>query len=135
VLLALTVYQGYVEYFVAWANSPNTYAAYSEDTTALAGYYDSTGFHGQRYVVTGEYSIMPVDYLTYGRASYTRIDPPQIAKYVLPPKGAKEFSVLESDKESVLKVLKARYPKGHISPHYSGFSGNELFVVCTVPAP
>jgi hypothetical protein len=134
VLLALSAYQGYVEYFVAWANAPQTYAAYSEDTTAVANYFDTTPFAGVRYGVGGAYQYLPVQFLTYERADYTLIDPSQLAQVPLQPGVAKEFSILEGERDPALKALKLRFPDGLISPHYSAFSGNELFVIYTVPA-
>jgi len=133
-LILLSAYQGYVEYFVAWANAPQTYAAYSEDTSALANYFDADPFGGSRYAVGVTYELMPVAYLTYGHASYTPVDPSAVVHLSLPPQTAKQFSVLEGDKPTVVPLLKKEFPGGRLSPHYSAFSGKELFVLYTVPA-
>lgn len=134
-LLALTVYQGYVQYFIAWANAPETYDAYSEDTAALAAYYNTNAFSGDRYAVGGGYGLMPVEFLTHNHAAYRQIETDQAARAELPAHRAVEFAMFEGDRETVLKQLQTRYPKGHVSPHYSSFSGNELFVTYTIPAP
>ncbi|HUC86732.1 MAG TPA: glycosyltransferase family 39 protein [Candidatus Saccharimonadales bacterium] len=133
-LLALTTYQGYVEYFVAWANAPQTYAAYSEDTTAVANFFNTTPFTGIRYGVGGAYEYLPVQFLTYHKTSYTLVDPTQLGSVPLQPGVAKQFSILEGERQQSLTALKRRFPNGRITPHYSGFSGNELFVIYTVPA-
>jgi 4-amino-4-deoxy-L-arabinose transferase-like glycosyltransferase len=134
ILLLLSGYQGYVEYFVAWANAPQTYAAYSEDTTAMAGYYLANPFQGQRYAVDGGYSLMPLQYLTYKHVSYIQVDPGNLAKLAVNRRIANEFITQEGDRDVVLKQLRLEFPNGRLSPHYSSFSGKELFVVYTVPA-
>lgn len=134
ILLLLTVYQGYVQYFVAWANSDDTYGAYSEDSVALANYYNSTPPVGKRYAVTGEYQLQTVEYLTHNKSSYIVVDPSKVDSIPLDNGSAKEFMVFENDKETALKRLRLKFPKGQTSPHYSTFSGDELFLVYTVPA-
>lgn len=134
ILLALTAYQGYVQYFVAWANSQQTYDDYAEDAVALGNYYVDNRFDGKRYAVTGEYSLQTVEYLTHNKASYTHVDTEKVDGIPLDPGSAKEFAVFKNDHEKVLKRLKLKFPKGQTSPHYSSFSGEELFVIYTVPA-
>jgi 4-amino-4-deoxy-L-arabinose transferase-like glycosyltransferase len=134
-LLVLTVYQGYVQYFVAWANSPDTYNAYAEDMVAISDYYDNHSFNGKRYAVTGEYSMQTVEFLTHQHPNlYQRYNPGDVDAIPLDQGVAKEFLTTETDKEKVLKRLELKFPNGKLSPHYSSFSGDELFVVYTVPA-
>ena len=134
VLLLLSGYQGYVEYFVAWANAPATYDAYSEDTTAMANYYLNHPFDGQRYAVDGGYGLMPLQYLTHNKVSYIQVDPANLPKLAVNTHIANEFIMQEGDRDKDLKQLQTEFPKGQLSPHYSSFSGKELFVVYTVPA-
>lgn len=134
VLLMLSAYQGYVEYFVAWANAPQTYDAYSEDTTAMASYYLSHPFSGTRYAVGGGYGLMSLQYLAYNHVNYTQVDSNNLAKLAVNTHQASEFITQEGNREVVLKQLRLEFPKGHLSPHYSSFSGKELFIVYTVPA-
>ncbi len=49
-LLILTGYQGYRQYFVAWAQDPNTYLEYREDLRAIAEY----NFGANTYVVVSD---------------------------------------------------------------------------------
>ncbi len=134
ILLALTVYQGYVQYFVAWANSQQTYDDYAEDAVALGNYYVDNRFNGKRYAVTGEYSMQTVEYLTHNKSNYMHVDTNKVDGIPLDAGTAKEFAVFENDQEQVLKRLRQKFPKGQTSPHYSTFSGDELFVIYTVPA-
>ena len=130
-LLALSAYQGYEQYFVAWANSPQTYAAYSEDAATMGKFLVSHPFVGERYVVIDGYSDKTVDYLAHNHAPYTRIDPSAIA--TLPLDGQpKEFVVSNSNTDQSVKDFKSRFPGGVLTPHYSSFSGSELFLVYEV---
>lgn len=135
ILMLLTVYQGYVQYFVAWANSPETYAAFNEDTSSIAKFYLEHSFKGERYAVGNSNRLSPLEYLAHDHVSYTVIDVSSIAKLKGRSGIAMEFALKEDSKADGLNQLEITFPKGHISPHYSSFSGNELFVIYTVPAP
>ncbi|HEX7259427.1 MAG TPA: hypothetical protein VF272_00660, partial [Candidatus Saccharimonadia bacterium] len=134
ILLTLTVYQGYTHYFVAWANSPETYKAYQEESASLAQYYNTHPFKGKRYAIADDYAMKPVAFLTHKKASYHRLETKAVAALPLEPSGAKEFSILSGDTSEVLPHLERKYPKLQRSPHYSTFDGRELFVIYTVPA-
>lgn len=130
-LLGLTAFQGYMQYFVAWANSPETYEAYSEDAVAVARFLNQNRFEGERYAVVHGFSDITVLYLTHGKAEYRRIDPGDISQ--LPKDGApKQFVIGQGFKAEAIKRLTERFPEGRVSPHYSDFSGNELFLVYEV---
>ncbi|HUC20605.1 MAG TPA: glycosyltransferase family 39 protein [Candidatus Polarisedimenticolaceae bacterium] len=134
ILLLLTVYQGYTQYFTAWANSPETYVAYREDTASLAKYYNARPFSGQRYAIAEDYEMKPVQYLTHKKAIYRRLDTREIEGLPLEPGTAKEFSILSSGTANILPHLERKFPKLTRTPHYSEFDGRELFVTYTVPA-
>lgn len=134
VLLALTVYQGYVQYFVAWANSPETYEAYSEDTASASKYLIDHPTNAKIFVIGGGYGLQPLEFLTHNHLNYTQIEPKKVSTIPLTPGVAKVFVVFEGDKEQALKTLKLKFPNGHITPIYSNFNGKELYVVYTVPA-
>jgi hypothetical protein len=133
-LLALTIYQGYAQYFVAWGNSPETYDAYAEDSVAMANYFNQHPFNGKRYAVSGGYQLQTVEYLTHNHSSYQYVETGDIDKLPLDPGTAKEFAVFENDKDKVLTKLKQKFPEGSLRPGYSQFDGDELFVTYTVPA-
>jgi 4-amino-4-deoxy-L-arabinose transferase-like glycosyltransferase len=133
-LLLLTVYHGYTQYFVAWANAPQTYAAYQEDTARLAEYYNTTPFNGQRYALGEAYELQPVAFLTHKKASYKHLEVSDIDTLPLEPSKAKEFSVLTPRNSSALKRLQHKYPKLKRSPHYSHFDDREIFTIYTVPS-
>ncbi len=134
VLLGLSAYYGYAQYFLAWANAPQTYKAYNENATSLAAYYNLHPFSGQRYAVSPEYPLKPVAYLTHNKSTYQQIELSGINGLAFEPSKAKEFSILSDDKDKVLAKLSVKYPKGKVSPHYSDFDGRELFIIYTVPS-
>lgn len=130
VLLALTGYQGYRQYFVAWANSPQTYEAYSEDAVAIGRYLNANKTGATRYVVIDGYSDKTVEYLTHGKSSYTRIDASQIS--TLDQAGSKEFVISPSAKNEALERFKSRFGGGRLSADYSTFNDAELFLTYKV---
>jgi hypothetical protein len=130
-LLGLSIYQGYQQYFVAWANSEQTYAAYSENAVAIGKYLLAQPFNGQRYVVIDGYSDKTVEYLTHYHASYQRIDPEDIK--AIPTDGQpKQFLITVSQQPAAIKALRERLSGGTLSPQYSSFNGAELFDTYTV---
>ncbi len=134
VLLLLTVYQGYTQYFVAWANTSETYEAYQEEAVSLAAYYNTKDFKGKRYAVAGSYEMMPTQFLTHNRSSYQRLTKTQVESLPLDAKSAKEFSVFSDDVARVQPLLERKYPTLKRSPHRSSFDDRELFVIYTVPS-
>ena len=130
ILLGLTAYQGYTQYFVAWANSPQTYAAYSEDAVAVGQYLRDHTFSGSRYVIMDGYSDKTVQYLTHKHASYTLIEPKDIK--ALPTGGAKQFLISSSDRNAGISALRSHLPGGKLSPEYSSFNNSELYDIYVV---
>jgi hypothetical protein len=79
--------------------------------------------------------MQTVEFLTHHHPNlYQRYNPGDVDAIPLDQGVAKEFLTTETDKEKVLKRLELKFPNGKLSPHYSSFSGDELFVVYTVPA-
>lgn len=131
VLLGLTLYQGYEQYFVAWANSPETYAAYAEDAVSMGMYLRNNPFAGSRYAVIDGYSDKTVQYLTHKHATYQLVDnTADIAK--LPASGAKQFFIGSGEHADAIKQLRAHFPGGQLYPEYSTFNGTELYDIYIV---
>lgn len=128
-LLTISAYQGYKQYFVAWARSPETYTAYNEPATALAGYLNRTNFSGTRYVLSQDRDIEIINFLTTGKARYTSISPQQIS--TLPqPKQPQQIIFVTPQPTDIIPELKARFPKAQLSQHFSDFNdSNQLFAV------
>jgi hypothetical protein len=131
VLLLLSAYQGYTQYFVAWANAPETAQAYSADSVAAANYINSSPSNIKKYALVDGYSDKTVYYITHYHSTYTRLDPKDIDS-IPEDKQAKEFIIAEGFKEQSLKKLHIKYPKGQLSPHFSSSGDTELFTVYSV---
>ncbi len=128
-LLAITGYQGYKQYFDAWAQSPEVYQAYNEQANDLGQYLNRTKFDGQRYAMIQGADADIVAYLTYRRATYSLLKPSELAS--LPAAtGKRQFLFLASPSQEVLAVMKTAYPKARLSQHYSEFNeANQVFAV------
>lgn len=104
-LTGMAAVYDYQRYFNAWANSPKTYEAYSEDAVAVGNFIRDTKFSGERYAVIDGYSNIDVLYLTHKKASYKRIDASDLQK--LPGSGARQFVVVANqNKQAEVPLLK-----------------------------
>lgn len=131
VLLLLTGYQSYAQYFVAWAGSSETYNAYSEDAVGVANFMLKHNFDGQRYAVIDGYSDKVLEYLTHNKVTYTRLEPSDIAG--LPVDGNnKQFLIAKGSIDESVKTFRSKFPGGRLSPQLSNFDNQELFMVYEV---
>lgn len=134
VLLGLSGYQGYVQYHVALPNAPQTYEAFSEPDVAIAKAINAAGPTGINYSMVDGYSDMILQYLTHNHSTYTRIeDDAQLNKLPAKSKEVRRFYIPEGSKLDALKKLERKFPGGSVAPHYSAFSGDEIYIVYTVP--
>jgi 4-amino-4-deoxy-L-arabinose transferase-like glycosyltransferase len=131
-LLLITIYQGYKQYFIAWAGSPEVYEVSNEQANAIAGYLDRTNYSGQRFVAVDQYSHNVLDYLTYQKATYTAINTSDVDK--VPADGQiKQIIITSAVSADSVNALKTRFPKARLSTHYSDHDdNNELFEVYEV---
>ncbi len=128
-LLIISAYQGYKQYFIAWAHSPETYTAYNERATALAGYLNRTSFNGQRYVIAQGQDVDVISFLASGKTNFTVLAPNQLAN--LPQiKQPQQIIFTTPQPTDILPDLKKRFPKAQLSQHFSEFNDNsQLFAV------
>jgi 4-amino-4-deoxy-L-arabinose transferase-like glycosyltransferase len=131
-LVVLSAYQGYSQYFVAWANDSQTYEAYAEDSKVASDFLIQNPSTAKTYVVAGTYQAMPIDYFTHHKTSYARVESAKVDSVPLGSGTPKRFVIFEHDRDSVLKRLNLKFPRGKTAPHYSPFTGKELFVVYSV---
>ncbi len=132
-LLLLTAFQGYKQYFVAWAQDPRTYEAYAEDMVRAAYYLNANGLKNNtqgsgNYLVVDGYSVKTVEYLSHKKANFTRLDLSDLRNLPIGTTGSKLFIIgVNHNTDSALEVLRAKFPKGRLSPHHSPFSDRILF--------
>ncbi|MFI5240203.1 MAG: ArnT family glycosyltransferase [Candidatus Saccharimonadia bacterium] len=123
VLLLMGIYQGYQQYFVAWANSPDLADSFDNNARELAGYLNRTSFGGQRYVVSTGTSAQIIDFLSFKRAEITDLPMADISKL---PIGSpqKQIIFIPTETSGIIGDLKSRFPKARLSQHYSELNDN-----------
>ncbi len=132
-LLGLSAIIGWNQYFVAWAQDPNTYMAYGENMVQV-GYYLNSHNSDQRqnFVVAGGYESMSTEYLTYNKSKYTLLDINKLQN--LPLSESKQLFAFpaDSDSDKKIEILKAKYPDGSLVKHNSSFNDKLLFYTYSV---
>jgi hypothetical protein len=127
--LLASLYQGYNQYFVAWAGSPETYEAYSEDAVAIANYLNQTKPDPAPLVLVDGYSDKTVEYITHNKSSYRRIEISDIEKA---DPATRQVIIAKNYKDAALQKLKAKFPKAKLVSHRSKFNDAEMFNVYEV---
>jgi hypothetical protein len=132
VLLALSFFQGYTQYFRAWAGSSETYTAYNEGPTQISDRlrdqqtHAKTRYGGQIIVVaTGDQQPV-VSYLLHTDAHYYLTDAAGVVAMPVTP-GARQFWITDAARDEAVKAIKAKFPGGHLLPKYSDFNQNEIY--------
>lgn len=131
VLLILTAIKGYKQYFVAWAQDPKTYQAYSEDMVAIGNYLNSHDKKNEKaYLLVDGYSIKTVDYLTHKKTPWQRLELTDLKNLPL-SKDHQLFIIQDSAnnelEKEIIETLKAKYPNGHLREEFSSFNNQRLF--------
>jgi 4-amino-4-deoxy-L-arabinose transferase-like glycosyltransferase len=130
VLLALTLFQGYTQYFKAWGGSSQVYTAYNEGTVQLAGKLaddaKDKNFKGTRFVVAAADEQPIAEYLDAGQVQYTAIQASQLNGLPINP-GTRRFWITSSQRDEAVKSLKLKFPGGVLRPHYSDFNQTEIY--------
>jgi 4-amino-4-deoxy-L-arabinose transferase-like glycosyltransferase len=132
VLLALSLFQGYTQYFRAWAGTSQVYAAYNEGAVQMAGYLKTEApFKGQNVIVATPTEFPIVAYLDHNGPTYVNLTATGIK--TLPQTGqAHQFIISASSRDEATKELKARFPGGILYPHYSTFNQAEIYYTYVV---
>jgi 4-amino-4-deoxy-L-arabinose transferase-like glycosyltransferase len=125
-LLILSLFQGYAQYFRAWSGSGETYAAYSEPAVAAATFIKTDqSAKKTEYFVGSEDEMAVVKYLEDG-ARFAPLEPKGITGLPLAP-GARTFVITVTARDEAVKSLSLKFPGGKLKPHLSAFSQNEIF--------
>ncbi len=135
ILLALSTVKSYKQYFIAYAQDPRTYEAYSEDAVSAARYLNSHKEAGvTNYVDGSTYTQKTIQYLTHDKTEYTSLDFKSLE--ALPIKGGKKMIIVmnqgnnEANKQTIA-VLTAKFPKGKLTQVSSPLDGRWLYYVYT----
>jgi hypothetical protein len=130
-LLGLTIFQGYTQYFRAWANSAEMHVAYHEGATKIGHLIVDSKFDGQRYVIAPAAEQPTVEYLVAGRKPYTALEAGQMASLPVGP-GSRRFYISATSKDEAVKFLKLKFPGGVLRPLASDFNQSEICYVYEV---
>lgn len=130
-LLALTAYQSYKAYFIAYAGELSVRQAFYEDISAIVAYAQANQ-SAKGFVVTGLDQALIVKYLAPNNLKLTTVNYDEIVS--LPIDGSKKifFISTEGDVGRRLELLKTKYPDGRLSSQYSNFDNRKLFYVYEV---
>ncbi len=126
-LLFLTLVQGWRQYFVAWAQDPVTYQAYSENMVQIGKFLLVNGKGKTDYIIAGGYETMPAEYLLANKQNYTLLNLDALRD--LPLQTTSQLFVFPAgdNASAITELLRAKYPNGTLTPHYSPFDNTLLF--------
>jgi hypothetical protein len=132
VLLGLSMFQGYTQYFRAWANTGQVYAAHNEGAGRMAhNILVDKKFTGTRFVVATPDEQPVVSYLVDGAKPYTALEAKGIAGLPITP-GARKFIISAASREEAVKSLKLKFPGGVLRPLLSDFNQAEICYIYEV---
>ena len=118
-ILGLAAYQGYVQFFVAFANSSETYAVYREDAWLMGA---DAKAHPEAVIVTDSPARPVISLRTYP------MQPRFATVKTLPAQAKPHFYIIgytqRAAAETALAVIA---PGGKLSAHTSAFDGRELY--------
>ena len=129
ILLALTALVGWQQYFVAWAQDPLTYSAYSENMVQIGNYLiaNPAKTTGTNYLIAGGYESTPTQYLAYSKSEYSLLNINELQSLSLTTQKQLFVYPQSSDSQKITELLQAKYPTGQLTPHYSSFNNKLLF--------
>jgi hypothetical protein len=122
-LLILTAYQGYTQYFTAWANSSQTYLAYNRATSAAAQFAYSRP-KSEQDILVGDVNENPVTQYLLQHKQITFITPDELKS--LPTGQPRNFIITADAHDTVVSTLVQRFPGGTLKSHLDR-DGSELF--------
>lgn len=125
-LLFLSAVIGYRQYFIAWAQDPLTYEAYSENMVQI-GYFLNTNNVQNKFLIAGGYEAMPTEYITHDVSKYELLDINKLQSQPLIEQPALFIFPESSSSKAIIDILQAKYPNGQLTPHYSRFNDKLLY--------
>jgi 4-amino-4-deoxy-L-arabinose transferase-like glycosyltransferase len=125
ILMFLSAFQGYTQYFRAWAGSSAVHAVFNEGTVGIANHLGLNKFNGERYVVIPATQVPIVEYLDSRRATFRTVTIPELEAIPIATAN-RQFYIATSTRDDAVKVLKAKFPGGTLRPHF-GFNLTEIY--------
>lgn len=133
-LLALSSYQGYVQFFTAWGNSSEVRNSYDEAASSMASFASSNKFSGQRILTVSPDDLTVLSYLDYpfipsGNSLFV---PAGSIGTFHTTATSHQFIIDTDQRDAAIVALRGRFGGGKLYPHYSSFNNAELFYVYEV---
>lgn len=125
-LLALSLLQGYTQYFRAYAGSTAVYVAYNEGVTQMASGIRKFPFTGERYVVLPQDQFPVLFFLNSDIKNIKTLTPAELTALPIAT-GSRQFYIAAISRDEAVKILKAKFPGGVLRPHYSPFNQIENY--------
>lgn len=116
----------YQRYFIAWANAPETYSAYNEQSVAIASHMKMSTAEAEYIIAIDARRDLPLRYLTDSYLTYERIDINQLDSVSL---AAGQSLIVPNLTDSAEADLTQYDCEEHESPRVQG---KLLFVECTI---
>ena len=122
-LLVLTAFQCYTQYFVAWANSSETYIAYNRGATAASDFVRASSAEANMALIAGPGELPVANYLLMGK-NITIVSPEELK--ALPTGKPRKMIITAEVHDAVVSTLQQRFPGGTLKAHLDR-DGSELF--------
>jgi hypothetical protein len=131
-LLALTAYQGYTQYFVAWADSSETHRAYGDAALGMAGWLLQHPDASGNIIIASSDDAKIIQYRLSGKSlGYTLIDGANVGGSLT----QRPIHLILSTtwRDQIIADLKTAAPGGTLVEHQSSFDGADLYYTYDLP--
>lgn len=133
-LLVLTAYQGYRQYFVAWAQDPQTFVAYREDLVEAARYAKTN--QSKTFIIARpeELAVVAASRMTRNAADFGgSIEQLENLPLANKPQAVIILGADSSELRALKRRVEAKFPKGSFGVSTSPFNEGQLFVWYKTP--
>lgn len=131
ILLSLTVYQGYTQYFVAWAHSSETQRVYGDTPLGMANWAHSLPAQTHPLIIATPSEQYGVRYGLVTRPDYQMVSPQQFTLALA--QRPLHLAVSPALRDQTVTALKAAAPGGTLRVHQSTFDQADLYYTYDLP--
>ncbi len=130
-LLVLTLYLGYLQYFVAWSHSSDTYRAYNDAAQGIATWVEKLPVGSNPVIVANSSDAMVVRYNLIKAPSY-RVVTVQASTPLLSQRPL-HLVIAATYLDPMVALLKTAAPGAALQSHQSTFDGADLYYTYDIP--
>ena len=125
ILLLLTAYQGYLQYFVAWKDSTETYFVYNQTDIGIAKWVGNLPKNTSAVIVVSKDDQTVLNYLLISKTNYTYLTSANAA--TLLKTRPLNLVLSPSNQDTLIPLLKTNASGSTIKPHTSLFDGEYIY--------